>query len=94
MNWHLNSEVIGLSLLTISPGFASSEASPIAANEAKARALTETAIIGFGAALVSKSYWPIVVPIFYLAFDYFWLQMHAPKTADAILSDSFDAMGV
>ena len=84
MDWRLDSETVGLSLLTLAPGFASSEASPIAANEARVRALVETGIIAAVAAHVSKSWWPLAFPAFYLSYDWVWLRVRSAQKPEVI----------
>lgn len=86
IDWHLNAQVFGLSLLTITPGFSSDDASSIASNEAKFRALAETVIFSAAAVSITKSWWPAAIPAMYLAFDWAWLQTH-PVKVDSIVPD-------
>lgn len=66
-------------MLAISPGVSGlgsdkSDADP----EDKVKALVETALIGMGAVLVTKSWVPLVLPFGYLIGSYLWDQSRIP----------------
>lgn len=89
LTWQLNPGTLGLTFLTIAPGYSGKGRSPQLDATDRARALTETAIIGLSAAYVTKSWWPIAGPIAYLAADYLWLQKRMGASPDLTNSGAY-----
>jgi hypothetical protein len=82
MNWKMEPATLGLTVLAISPGFASPESMTWDSTKVPTKALLETVVIALAGAHATKSWWPIAGPILYLVADYLWDKQGAVQTWD------------
>lgn len=81
IDWKITPAVLGLTFLTISPGFSNDNAGSLLSRSGDPRkALMETTAICLGAVYVTKSWWPIVGPFAYLVYDQYYHDKHVPIT--------------
>jgi hypothetical protein len=72
MGWRMNAGVLGLSLATVSLGVSATNSNKQADDLETNRRLLETLAFAVVAARVTKSWYPIALPVAYLAYDYYW----------------------
>lgn len=82
MSWDMNTQTLGLSLLTVNVGLSGMKFDAAGVSEQlQKRALIESAVLASVAAYLSRNWWPVVFPTVYLGFDYLWSNRrgHAPQ---------------
>jgi len=79
-DFHLDATVYGMSLIGISPGLSGAGKRPEGSSAEIVKAVVETAIIGVGGVLVTKSWIPLVVPFGYMFLNYLWDNSDIPQT--------------
>jgi len=72
IGWEMDSGVLALSFISLSPGFTGNNS--FTQTDEPKRAITETLILGLLGVFVSRSYWPIVIPVAYLSYD--WIMVN------------------
>lgn len=96
MSWHMDTSVLGLSLLTVNVGLSGMKFDAAGvSSDVQTRALIEAATLATTAAVLSRNWWPLVFPAIYLTADYVWStnRGHAPQVladeAPEYLEDSY-----
>lgn len=75
IDWEMRPDVLGLTFLSVSPGF-TQMGSAEGTREEKMRACVESFLIGVVGVMVTHSWWPLVGPLAYAAFDQAWDRMY------------------
>lgn len=77
-SWKIDASVLGLSIGPLALGVSAlnSNKGPTADVDETRRRLVETALLAFAAAYFTKSYYPIAIPVGYIAFDQAWSSYH------------------
>jgi hypothetical protein len=95
MGWKMDASVLPLTFITVNVGVSGMAANAAGVpTETQLRGFVETVLIGAFAAHLSKSYWPLVGPLAYLAFDYVWSTRrgHAPEIGASEDKDEYPEM--
>lgn len=90
-DFHVDSTVYGMSLIGISPGFAGAGKRPEGSNAELVKAVIETALIGAGGVLVTKSWIPLIAPFGYMFLNYLWDNSTIPRDINVATNDETES---